>query len=96
MKVYIRQNTDYYSIVRYVLKLIEKNTNYKFQYLNSIVGSNIIWDHEHPNTEGLATKFYESLKKEDFNNKKWFHSDLSIKTDDNKKDTFATIFYMVN
>ncbi len=98
MKVYIRQNADYYSIVRYILKLIEKNRNCQFQYVNSIVDSDIIWDHEHPNTEIIATKFYESLKKENFSelSKNWFHFDTSIKTDDNKKDIVATIFYLVN
>lgn len=95
MKVYIRKDTNYYPIVRFILKLIEKNTNHQFQFVNSSNGSNIIWDHENPVSETLATDFYNNLKEENFN-RLVFNSDISITTPGNKKDEIATIFYMVN
>jgi len=93
MKVYIRKNTHYYAITRYVLMLIEKNTSHSFQFTDSELDSNIIWDHEDPNSMAIAVEFYENLKNKRFN-KLDFNS--SILTKDHKKDIVATIFYMVN
>jgi hypothetical protein len=97
MKVYIRPETSYYHIVRYVLKLIEKSVNHRFEFVDQIKDVEIIWDHEHPNSEPIATSFYNELKTTSFNcDKKYFCNELGILTEDNKKDPIATIFFMVN
>ena len=95
MKIYIRQETSYYYIVRYVLKLIEKNTNHQFQFINYIDESAIIWDHEHAQSEIIATEFYSSIKN-DLPFTFSLNSDIAISNGNNKKDAIATIFYMVN
>jgi hypothetical protein len=97
MKVYIRPETNYSQIVRYVLKIIEKNINHLFQFVDHSNDADTIWDHEHPNSEPIAIHFYDEIKKDSFDsNNYFFSSELSILTDDHKKDAIATIFYMVN
>jgi hypothetical protein len=97
MKVYIRQETNYYHIVRYVLKLIEKNIHYRFEFVTQIKDAEKIWDHEHPNSEDIAMSFYDDLQTSSFNSdKKYFLNQLCISTQDNRKDVIATIFFMVN
>ena len=97
MKVYIRPGASYSQIVRYVLKLIEKNVNHLFQFTDHLNAADTIWDHEHPDSEPLAINFYDEIKKDSFNiDKKFFSTELSILTLDNKKDAIATVFYMVN
>lgn len=97
MNVYIKPGTNYTHIVRYILKLIEKNINYNFQFVDNIDTAEIIWDHEHLRSEPIAINFYDDLKKVSLNTyKNLFLKDLSIFTLDNKKDTIATVFYMVN
>ena len=95
MKVYIRPETSYYFIVRYVLKLIEININYQFEFVNNIDDVVIIWDHEHPKSEIIATDFYSSIKNDLPLNFIW-NSDIAILNEKNNKDVIATIFYMVN
>ena len=69
MNVYIRKDTSYYFPIIYVLKVIEKNCEIKFDFLNNPNDSKIIWDHENENSEVIAIDFYncfnsdhESLK----------------------------------
>lgn len=97
MKVFIRPGESYSQIVRYVLKLIEKNVNHVFQVTEHLYAADTIWDHEHPGSEPLALNFYNEVKKDNFNvDKKYFSTELCILTLDNKKDAIATIFYMIN
>jgi len=97
MKVYIRPRTAYSPIVRYVLKLIEKNINHNFQYTDTSNSADAIWDHEHPESEPIAINFYDDLKNDDFNDdKRYFYDEPCIKTKNNNKDSIATIFFMVN
>lgn len=97
MKVYIRPDTNYSQIVRYVLKLIEKNVNHLFQFVDNVTAADTIWDHEHPNSEPIAVNFYDEVKKDRFDVANYFFSsEPRILTGDHKKDPIATIFYMVN
>jgi hypothetical protein len=97
MKVYIRKETNYYYIIKYVLKLIEKNINQSFTFVEQTFDAQVIWDHENPNSETIATNFYSHLNENNFNDiKKYFSNELCIVSSENKKDAMATIFYMVN
>lgn len=97
MKVYIRPETNYFAIVKYVLKLIEKNINHSFEFVNQINDAETLWDHESPNSEPLSLSFYKQLKQNDFTgNNKPFFNELGIVANNNIKDQIATIFYMVN
>lgn len=95
MKVFIQPNSNYYSITRYVLKLIEKNVNQQFQFVDAAEHGDIIWDTEHPKSEPIAIKFYDEIKEKSLD-KNHFASNTTITTNDLKKDSIATIFFMVN
>jgi len=97
MKIYIRPETNYYSIVRYVLKLIEKNINSSFEFVDQIDNAELIWDHEHPNSEPIALSFYHDIKQDNFDGSKILFSDhLNVLTNENTIDAIAKICYMVN
>lgn len=97
MKVFIQPNSNYYSITRYVLKLIEQNTNQQFQFVDTAEQSDLIWDNNHPKSEPIATLFYKEIKQSNFNkDQKYFSTSTSIDTNNAVKDAIATIFYMVN
>ena len=51
MNVYIRKDTSYYFPIIYVLKVIEKNREIKFDFLDNPNNSKIIWDHENENSQ---------------------------------------------
>ena len=69
MNVYIRKDSSYYFPIIYILKVIEKNREIKFDFLDNPDDSKIIWDHENENSQVIAVDFYncfnsghESLK----------------------------------
>lgn len=98
MKVYIKPNTSYYSAIKYVLKLIEKNQNISFLFVESASKSEIIWDHTHSNSEFILLEFYDGLQKKDFNfnHQQIFKTEQTVIDKTGKEDIIATIFYMVN
>ena len=61
MNVYIRKNTSYYYPIIYILKVIEKNRNVRFNIQNSPAGADIIWDHKNIKSEVLALDFFDSV-----------------------------------
>ncbi|MCX8081673.1 MAG: hypothetical protein N3F09_10605 [Bacteroidia bacterium] len=96
-KVYIKDKTEYYPVIKYVLKLIEKYARCNFVFTQHPDEAHLIWDDEHPQSEPLASEFYANLKKGVINKNVFYFSDkLFIADSGGKKDSMATIFYMVN
>ena len=98
MKVYIKQNTDYSNPIRYVLRIIEKNINIKFNFVDSIETADLVWDHLNPESQIISQNFYTELKRDNPNltHVNLFDTEPVIIDDNGKKDYFATIFYMIN
>ena len=98
MNVYIRKNTSYYFPIIYVLKLIEKNREVKFDFLDNPRGSKIIWDHKNDNSQIIAIDFYKYFNSDhkSLKHNKVFTSSPNILDNNGKIDTLATIFYMIN
>lgn len=97
MKIYIRPNAQYSEVVKYVLKLIEKNTHYFFDFVDDPQKAEKIWNHEDKKSEVIAIKFYTDLFGINFNtNKDYFSKFCYICDSENRKDCIATIFFMVN
>ena len=65
MKVFIRPDTAYYNIVKYVLRIMEKNIGSSFVLCSMPEEATLCWDHENPASEPLSLGFYESLQRED-------------------------------
>ena len=61
MNVYVKKNTSYYYPVIYVIKIIEKNRNIKFNLLDGAENAKIIWDDKKDNSEIIALEFYRNL-----------------------------------
>ena len=98
MKVYIKPNTSYHSATLYILKLIEKNQNISFSFVESSEKANIIWDHTVPSSEFIYLDFYDGLQGEryNFNHNHIFRTSPTVTDKNEKKDSIATIFYMIN
>lgn len=98
MKVYINRVEDYYYPILYVLKTIEKNKSFSFEFIDSAENAGIIWDHLNQKSQPIHLPFYESLKtrQHELSNSIYFDSVPFIRTDDGQKDVIATIFYMIN
>ena len=98
MNVYVRKNTSYYFPIIYVLKLIEKNREVKFDFLDNSKGSKIIWDHKNDNSQIIATDFYKCFNSDhkSLKHNKIFTSSPYILDNNEKIDALATIFYMIN
>ena len=98
MNIYIRKDTNYYAPVLYVLKIIEKNRNIHFAFLNSSEKAQIIWDDQNDSSENISLKFYNILSnnKNGLNHESLFSSSLGIQDEKENKDLVATIFYMIN
>ena len=99
MKVYIKENTDYYSIIKYVLKIIEKNRNVNFSITKDVSKAAIIWDHQNENSEHIDLAFYkdlkdnpDKLKHDQFITNSFFSANALGKSE----DIISIIFYMVN
>ena len=61
MNVYIRRDTSYYFPIIYVLKIIEKNCEVKFNFLDNPNDSKITWDHKCDHSQPIAIDFYNAL-----------------------------------
>jgi len=98
MKVYIKPNTNYYSVTLYIFRLIEKNQNISFSFVDSPDKANLIWDHTIPDSEFIYLDFYDGLQSKEYsyNHNTIFKDSTAIIDANNKKDIIATIFYMVN
>lgn len=98
MKVYIKPETDYYYPTLYVLKIIEKNKTVHFDFVNSREEADIYWDHTNPGSKPIQLTFYDSLQNgnSDLSQGSVFKTLPEIIDKNEKKDTIASIFYMVN
>lgn len=98
MKIYIRRQTNYYYPTLYVLKLMEKNQSFRFDYVESVEDATLIWDHLNEKSQPVSLSFYDDLanKKTNLRHKIWFKTSPAIHNDKGQKDVIATIFYMIN
>ena len=98
MKIYIRQLTNYYYPIRYVIKLMEKNQSCRFDYVESAKDATLIWDHLDEKSQPISLSFYNDLKnnRSNLNHTICFRGSPFILCEKGKKDVIATIFYMVN
>ena len=98
MNVYVKKNTSYYYPVIYVIKIIEKNRNIKFNLLDGAENAKIIWDDKKDNSEIIALEFYRNLSNNlnDINHEKLFSSSPIITNQNKEEDLIATIFYLIN
>ena len=98
MNVYIRKDTSYYFPIIYVLKVIEKNREIKFNFLDNSNDSKITWDHENENSQVIAIDFYNCFNSDykSLKHKNVFTSSPNIVDNNGKIDAVATIFYMIN
>jgi len=98
MNVYIRKDTSYYFPIIYVLKVIEKNREIKFDFLDNPNDSIITWDHENESSQVIAIDFYNCFNSdyESLKHKNVFTSSPNIVDNNGKVDAIATIFYMIN
>ncbi|SFT91237.1 hypothetical protein SAMN05216474_3119 [Lishizhenia tianjinensis] len=95
MKVYIKENTNYYAPIKYVLKLIEKNRKLTFSFVDSVENADISWDEHHPSSEPIDISFYNNLieNRELLKHENYFSEEPTL---DPKQDLIAPIFYLVN
>jgi hypothetical protein len=98
MNIYIKPETDYYYPTLYTLKIIEKNQNIHFDFVKSVDEADIFWDHTNPESQAIHLQFYSSLRLDnaDLSQTSVFKAAPSVLDKNGKKDTIATIFYMVN
>ena len=98
MKVYIKPETAYYYPTLYVLKIMEKNQTIHFDFVKSNEEADIYWDHTNPDSQPIHLRFYDSLQNDssDLTQTTVFNTSPEISDKSGKKDTIATIFYMLN
>jgi hypothetical protein len=92
--VYVKSGENYTNIVKYILKLIEKNQSVSFKFLEDKTGAKIIWDHLDIESQYIHLHFYESIKKGKFDTQ--IDKNVIIQNESGKKDIIASIFYKVN
>ena len=80
------------------MKIIEKNRNTKFQYINNFNNADIVFDHKNENSETFSRKFYNMLSDDSIrlNHEDIFPHYLMIKDEKNNNDVISTIFYLIN
>ena len=98
MKIYIQPETDFYFPTLYVLKTIAKNLSVEFEFVKSSADANLVWDDEADNSQPIAIDFWQNLrtKKSKLSHKQVFSDAPEIKKKEGKKDSIATIFYLIN
>ena len=98
MNVFIRKNTSYYYPIIYILKIIEKNRNVRFNIKDSPEEANIIWDHKNIKSEVLAFDFFNSIKdgSSSLKHGEVFSTFPHITDKNENVDKIASIFYMIN
>jgi hypothetical protein len=92
--VYIKTGENYSNIIKYVLKLIEKNQSIKFQFQAQKSGVKLIWDHLESESQFIQLVFYNSIKNKEF--KFNLNDTISIVDENGSIDLIASIFYKVN
>lgn len=98
MKVYIQPNTEFHYPVRYVLKLIEQQSDDDFHFVEDISKADLIWQPDNESSQPIAEDFYQEFGSEiaNMSHQKWFGQKPEILDGEEKKDAIATIYYMVN
>lgn len=98
MKIYIKPKTNYYHVILYVLKLIEKNQSISFIFVEIPDNADIIWDTEHPKSEYIHIEFYKGLLENEysFRHKDIFGTSQKVSNTKGIEDIIASLFYMVN
>ena len=62
MRIYIKKNTDYYNPILYVFKIIEKNRNLAFEYVEKSSDADIFYDYGKKNSEKFSINFYKKIR----------------------------------
>jgi len=98
MNIYVKKDTNYYCPIIYVLKIIEKNKNIRFDIVDSQEAADIFWDHLDTKSQIITQYFYSELEKEkpDFTHTKLLKNEQIIIDEKGNKDYMATIFYMIS
>ncbi|MBT3208566.1 MAG: hypothetical protein HN704_02285 [Bacteroidetes bacterium] len=98
MKLYIKKGTNYYHPILYTLKIVEKNQDITFQFIDIPEEADMIWDHSHSKTQVIACEFYDELVKDspDLSHSNILKNKQIIFDKNRKKDLLATTFYMIN
>ncbi|MBT8220947.1 MAG: hypothetical protein KJP00_14050 [Bacteroidia bacterium] len=98
MKIFINKDSNYYRPVLYSLALIENNQEIQFEYVDISTSADIVIDHNHTESEVIATAFYDQLgdRKPELQYHKVFSKPQLICNQNGLVDLLATIFYMVN
>ena len=98
MNIYIKKSTTYYRPILYVLKIIEKNKNLKFDFVDVVDDADFVWDHSIKNTQIISCNFYNELHKNKpkLNHEIVFKEQPIILNKKGQRDYIATIFYMIN
>ena len=92
--VYVKSGENYTNIVKYILKLIEKNQSITFEFLEDKTGTKIIWDHLDSQSQYIHLHFYKSIKNGKFDVQ--IDKNVIIQNESGTKDIIASIFYKVN
>lgn len=92
--VYVKSGENYTNIVKYILKLIEKNQSITFKFLEDKTGAKIIWDHLDIESQCIHLHFYKLIKNGKFDEQ--ISENVIIQNESGTKDIIASIFYKVN
>jgi hypothetical protein len=92
--VYVKTGEIYSNVIKYVLKLIEKNQSITFEFQTQKSGTKLIWDHLDSESHYIHIDFYNSIRNKDFKFK--INDTISIVDENGRIDLIASIFYKVN
>ena len=92
--VYVKTGEIYSNIIKYVLKLIEKNQSITFEFQTQKSGTKLIWDHLDSESHYIHVDFYYSIRNKDFKFK--INDTITIVDENGRIDLIASIFYKVN
>ncbi len=98
MKIYINKSANYFKPILYTLKIIEKNQQIEFDFVDLAENPDLIWDHLNSISQPISQPFYSELENSDpkFSHTKIFVKEQVIRDASGNKDLIATIFYMIN
>ncbi len=98
MKIYINKKGNYFFPILYVLKIIEKNKHFLFDFVENENDADLIWNHLSEKTQVVASDFYDIVEndRDKLNHQFIFNNKTEIFDNFQKKDSIATIFYMIN
>lgn len=92
--VYVKTGEIYSNVIKYVLKLIEKNQSITFEFQTQKSGTKLIWDHLDLESHYIHIDFYNLIRNKDFKFK--INDTISIVDEKGRIDLIASIFYKVN